>query len=1012
MTKIKHFLYLLTTMLLASVIFAACTQDPEVTPAEDEPTVKSISLDTTGVKKSFKSGEDAFTSEGLKVTAEWTGKKKATELKDGEYTLSGYEENVKDGKLVITDGSSYQEVTITVTYRGKSKTYTIAISGTPVEVKVDHSDAQTDYFVGDKIDMTGIKVSVLYAKGGEEIPVDSEVVTFTGLSTEKSGSFDVKVSFNGVESEPFTINVYEIDFNEEAEFEKGDAVPSVKVYLGEEEAEAEDVSVTFYDSANNVYENSKFAAGTYTLKVSAGDAVKEFPITVKRPDAENFVVLADETKIEGAALQIRVDASDMNVKWADDLQNVKPTVVSLSGGTVSADPGAFFADPAVNADTGIVEKFTIQIVLTSAINTTVAEVSADIAGTKYKATVRFVDGNCIPSDYVPTGIKLDKPSLELACGASTTFKVTDSKYGLDYSSDVAWSLDDKAETGSTIEKGTFTAGTVTEAATVTVKASLKTAPEVSVTATVTINPEKEDVSSIYGVELFSGDTGAWVKVTATWTDAKYKIVGVSKAKFDSCAVNEIVATNFADDKASFQLNAASAAFRGKSGVISFRAKASDGKYYDVDVAYTETGYNPPSTAGTYEVTAVTVEESVLNPKIKLAKDSIEVQKGGDPVTVAVTYDEILEFDATKLKAVSDNAAVAVSLSGTTLSVTGSAAAENVKVTVTYDEFETVKAELTVSVVEELPPFGVEIITNDGAWCKIKVAYNDEAHKINKDNAVMTNVHMSLDGDSNANVSYAESAENAVVFARSFGAANMTAAVEQTLTFRVETASGEKYDFTVVFTGGKGLTITPKSTEFVAVKEIVLSSEKLTFETLTAQTVTVSQVGITDFDVSSVTVVSDKEDVATAEISDEIITVTPVADGEANVTVTFGDYTKTIAVAVQTSLEEVPLTFKSTSKVEGAGLEIYWENALTEAPSSDSLVISVVFDGGTKYETYEAQITKDDYKPIWCRADGLHFTVPAGFPNGEDFKHSVTITFVQDGKKYSGTCNFEGNAFVN
>ncbi len=896
MTKIKHFLYLLATMLLASVIFAACTQDPEVTPAEEEPTVKSISVDPTGVKTLFKSGEDAFTAEGLKVTAQWTGKKKATEVAATDYTVSGYEDNVQDGKLVITNGANYQEVTITVTYSGKTDTYTITISDTPVEVKVDLSEAQTDYFVGDTVDKTKFKVSAIYVEGGEEISIDSSVVSF---STEKSGSISVKASINGVESEPFTINVYEIKgFNEEAEFEKGDPVPPVKVYLGEEEAKAEDVSVTFYDSSDKVYENSTFAAGKYTLKITAGDAEKVFEIDVKRPDAENFVVLADETKIEGAALQIRVDASDMNVKWAEHLEKVKPEV-TLSDGTVSADPGAFFTAPVANADTGIVEAFTIQIVLTSPVTTTTAEISADIAGTKYKTTVRFANEKFIPSDYVPTELVLDKTTLELACGATTTFKVTDKTYGLDYSSDVDWSLVDEAETGSTIENGTFTAGTVEETATVTVKASLKEKPEVYAEATVKINPAKEDVSSIFGFELSNTiHNGAVFFGKITWQNDEYKVSEISSKSTGVKLIKNFVSST-TESSATFEVELVDGTYRGVTKTFVFRVKTESGAYYDVSVTYTDKDVT--ASGSTTTIDEVSVEEAVLNPKITLSEESIAVQKDGEAVTVEVSYDEIAGFDATKLKAVSDNAAVTVSLSGTTLSVTGSAAAENVKVTVTYGESETVKAELNVTVAEVVvaAPWKITVANITGAGGEFTFAWTDAANELAANESSIVDFKFGTNAKNGVGECKAGKENGTITAYMHTIGADWSSAGEKAFYCKVKTVSGAICDIngTLKITGNEGK-VNDATFDFVSM--IVLSNTSLQFDEVDATSdVTVSSLGF-EFDSSKVSASSSAVDVATVSVTDGVVTITAVAAGDAVITVSYdkeGIEDKTIAVHV-------------------------------------------------------------------------------------------------------------------
>lgn len=601
------------------------------------------------------------------------------------------------------------------------------------------------------------------------------------------------------------------------EYEKGDTVPSlsgIKVYLGETLVEEAEVSLYFGDEK---YTESTFAVGDYAVVVKVGSAEKTLvEFTVARPDSEKFKIIESESKIEGAALQIVIDASDMNVKWAENLENVKPEV-SLSDGTVSEDPGAFFTAPVTNADTGIVEKFTIQVVLTSPVTTTVADINATISGTKYKASVRFVNGNLIPSNYVPSQIVLDKTSVELACTSTITFKVSDKTYGLDYSSDVIWSLTPDTTT-STIENGTFTAANVDEETTVTVRASLKSNTEVYAEASVKINPNKTDVSDIYNVTLSSeNDTGAWVRLTVTWDNADYKITDVSKASFSSCNVNEIVATNFADDKAVFQLNASSAEFRGKSGTISFRAKAANGSYYDVVVSYTESGYNPPSSAGTYSVSEVAVEDAVLNPKLILSKDSVEVQKDGNAVTLEVSYDEILNFDASKLRATPSSADVSASFSGTTLSISGSAIGEAV-VTVTYDGIDSVSAELSVNVVEELAAFNVNLNTAvNGAWIYIDVFYTDSVNAISVSNDSISNISMN-DIESDNYVGVASALTNGVRFGYGFKSAAFQAG-EHTLSFRIQTSAGTEYDFTVNFTGasGQNVDMTVNSVNFTEVQ---------------------------------------------------------------------------------------------------------------------------------------------------------------------------------------------------
>lgn len=1012
-------------------LFASCSDGGG--SSNSGPSLKSITINTDNVDKSFLSGSDAFSSEGLTVTAVYSNNTKKV-LNDGEYTLSGYQSYVNaENKLELTGTENKKTVSVKVEYQGKSAKYDIVISKAVTRITLDATNAVTDFFTGDDIALKAVEkavegaeqeagfiVKAFYLSEDDEAYADEEGevvttgVTFTGVENTVSAACEVKAFYFGLESDAVTVNVYAITGEIASEYQRDDASPSlsnIKVLLAD--AEQDSASVVLKKDGE-AYTDPKLSVGTYQIVVSCGSAEKVYKeFTVARPDSENFKIIASETRMNGAAIEIVIDASDMNVKWAENVEKVKPEV-TLSSGTVSATPGAFFTSPTANTETNVLEKFVLQIVLTQPVTSTKADVFATIAGTKYKATVRFANSQYISPDYVPSNLVMNKTAVTLGCEQSTDFSVTDSTYGLDYSNDVEWSLVDDT-TSSSIVNGRFTAATVEAEASVTVRATLKFNADVYAEATVTIDPNKADVSSIYNVELYNNENnGAFFRGKISWTDASNKVTEISKAQFSiNQSPDSVQELAVQDGYTTFMINSSGGAvFRGKTGDLSFRVKTESGAYYDIVVNYTDSFENVTGNGSITTVNSISIEDAVLNPALSLSKENIEVLKDGS-ASVEISYSEIADFDATKLSAESsDTAKVTASLNGTTLSLSGLAEGE-ATVTVKYDNSDTVKAVLNVSVVGELKPFDVAIVNFDGgAYIGIDVVSNSPEYTIKNDNSALTNAKLTMDGDGNRDPNRMESITGGFRFVRGFASANMANnPAEHTLTFTLETEAGQKYDFTVVFNGAKNTTITPNSVEIVPVKELLLSSEKLTFNALEAQTVTVSSAGIEGFDVSSVTVASDKEDVATVEIADGTITVTPVADGKANITVTHGEYTKTIAVTVQTSLEEVALVFKNTSKITGSGLELYWENAFTQVPDSSEVSISVVFDGGSSFGNYNEQITGDSYKPIWFRNDGLHFTVSAGFPGEGDFTHAVTVSFVQDGKKYTGTCNFEGNAFV-
>ena len=338
--------------------------------------------------------------------------------------------------------------------------------------------------------------------------------------------------------------------------------------------------------------------------------------------------------------------------------------------------------------------------------------------------------------------------------------------------------------------------------------------------------------------------------------------------------------------------------------------------------------------------------------------------------------------------------------------------EDTTATITAKYSDSVSGSVTVALLAdstEAAPYEVSLSNEGGAWMKTTITWTDPANEIAADSSKYISGNLSVDGDAHDGVNWASAGTNSVTFAKAFGSANLTnPGVTQTYKFRVEAKNGNKYDFVVICKGGNP-DMTVEECTVTAVSELTLSVSKLVFESMDAQAVTVGAVGIADFNAAEVTAVSKNEAVAEVSYADGTLTVTPVADGETTVEVTFGTYKAELPVAVQTSLEEVTLVFASSSKIVGAGIELYYDPALPKVPENPE--ISVVFDGGTDFKGYESQITKSGYNTVWSRTDGMHFTVAAGFPDGGDYTHDVTVSFVMDGKKYTGTAHFEGNAFV-
>ena len=123
---------------------------------EPQPTLDRIELGGD-VKTEYTQGE-ALDLSGLTVTAVYSDGSKV-ELKVGDYTVSGY------------DADTAGDQNITVTYAGKTDTFTVTVKeepGTEPEepvldrIEVTGMPDKTEYKVGEKLDLTGMVVTAYY----------------------------------------------------------------------------------------------------------------------------------------------------------------------------------------------------------------------------------------------------------------------------------------------------------------------------------------------------------------------------------------------------------------------------------------------------------------------------------------------------------------------------------------------------------------------------------------------------------------------------------------------------------------------------------------------------------------------------------------------------------------------------------------------------------------------------------------------------------------------------------
>ena len=158
--------------------------------------VASITVTSEPTKKSYRVGEE-FDAAGLAVKAVYnTGREEA--LAADAYQLSGF------------DSASAGLKTITVTYQGKTTTFTVSVFGKDGLAIVSEPD-KIDYAVGDEFDATGLKVAVKYGDGSQD-ELAADQYTVSGFDSSKAGEVTVTVTADG-ETATFTVYVYAKDWS-------------------------------------------------------------------------------------------------------------------------------------------------------------------------------------------------------------------------------------------------------------------------------------------------------------------------------------------------------------------------------------------------------------------------------------------------------------------------------------------------------------------------------------------------------------------------------------------------------------------------------------------------------------------------------------------------------------------------------------------------------------------------------------------------------------------------------
>ena len=182
--------------------------DIDNTRFEQIPVLSSISVDPLNVKTRYAFG-DTFTYQGLVVTGHNSdGSTVAINASDCEYT--GYDMNQEGNQIVF------------VTYQGLQSFYQINVSRVLREMSIDTTNVKKNYGKGEKLDLTGLVVTVSYTDGGQGETLEHNALMLYGYAvfaggfdSNKPGTYTIEIIYRHLKKS-FQVTV---SFEEEYNFD-------------------------------------------------------------------------------------------------------------------------------------------------------------------------------------------------------------------------------------------------------------------------------------------------------------------------------------------------------------------------------------------------------------------------------------------------------------------------------------------------------------------------------------------------------------------------------------------------------------------------------------------------------------------------------------------------------------------------------------------------------------------------------------------------------------------------
>ena len=304
------------------------------------------------------------------------------------------------------------EQTITVTYAGKSTTFTVTVRNEVTGISIKNTPTKTTYIIGENLDLTGGTLTVSYEDGSTaEVPMTSSEVGITGYNSNETGEQTITVTY-AEKSTTFTVTVR----NE----------VTVKLDKSTIELDANESTTLSIIITSDGYENASYGYKVSNSSVINVEKTNEFGILnvtglAKGTATITFTVTVDDL-VFTLICNVTVNAPDVPVTGIT-LDSNKKTLVLGDTGTLTA---TITPDNATNKEfqwntnnTSIVELVSAQngTLTFKAVGTGTTSITATTKDGNHTAsceiTVTDTESTSTPLQVVEGGIIVDKNGNEV-----------------------------------------------------------------------------------------------------------------------------------------------------------------------------------------------------------------------------------------------------------------------------------------------------------------------------------------------------------------------------------------------------------------------------------------------------------------------------------------------------------------------------------------------------------------------------------------------------------------------